>query len=148
MTFGFRRAVARCLATTLAALLTGCGATFVGPPPLTTVPPAKNFATVSMMGTQFHGIRVATLVFGNLFWDAEVPEWEIDHYAEKVLADHLRKRPGYSGAPLELTEMQRQEFLRSRSAWTGYDRKMYPTHVRTAWLVLHRLLPRLVFRES
>jgi hypothetical protein len=104
-----------------AGALVAAVAAFAADPLETTLTSEKKVAVVSLLGDQFHGIRVGTTVFGNLEYEADVSEWNIDQFAEQLLASHFRDAHSLAVVPLNLDATERKRFARSESAFMGYD---------------------------
>jgi hypothetical protein len=82
----------------------------------------RNVAVVSLLGSQFHGVRVGTTVLGNLNYDVDVSDWNIDQFAEQVLASHLREKHSLVASPLNMDAAERRRFAQSEGLLRGdYD---------------------------
>jgi hypothetical protein len=82
---------------------------------------AKQVAVLSLLGDQFHGVRVGMTVFGNLNYDAEVPEWQIESFSENLVISWLRNKHALKASPLILDKAQRRRFLESPGFFSGHN---------------------------
>jgi hypothetical protein len=65
----------------------------------------SNVATVSLLGNEFHNIKVGTTVFNNYSFIENVPDWKIDELAAREAAVILSKSRGTSVLPLEISQI-------------------------------------------
>ena len=82
---------------------------------------AKQVAVLALLGDQFHGVRVGMTVFGNLNYEAAVPEWQIESFSEHLVVSWLRDKYALKASPLIFDTAQRRRFLESRGFFAGYN---------------------------
>ncbi|MEJ1959152.1 MAG: hypothetical protein WDM70_06580 [Nitrosomonadales bacterium] len=84
--------------------------------------PGGTVAVVSLLGESFHGIHIAPTVFGNIDYEAAVPDWNIDTLTEHAILPYLTQTDFKNGIVLKHDSGLSQ---RLKDGWSfmhnGYD---------------------------
>lgn len=86
-----------------------------------TISSSEKIAVASLLGTEFHGIHVGTMVFGNSSYEASVPQWNIDGAAEKKIIDHLSRNGSRNVVSLPHDPAMGSRLEKSHSFVQGYN---------------------------
>jgi hypothetical protein len=78
---------------------------------------SKRVAVVSLLGTNFHMVRIGTTVFGNAAYDVPVAEWNIDGMVEQALMAHIGKNGSRTPMVLQHDPGLGARLEKSRSAY-------------------------------
>lgn len=71
----------------------------------------KSIAVVSLLGNDFHAIKIGLTVFNNEYYESDVSGWSVDQFAEQEILKYLNYRQNFHGKTLTYEPNFRQEFL-------------------------------------
>lgn len=82
--------------------LTACAALGVrGAPSADDAAKISRVGVISLLGNNFHGVSIGTTIFNNEYFEGNVPEWEIDRFAESRILELLGSNPRLTVARFE-----------------------------------------------
>lgn len=82
---------------------------------------SKNVAVASLLGENFNGIHIGTTVFNNVVYEAPVPGWNIDGYAEELVINKLNKAGLRTASALEHDDGLYERLKQNWSFVSGFD---------------------------
>lgn len=90
----------------LVSLLSGCAA-LGGKRPVSgeDLTQTRRIGVVSLLGDEFHGLRIGTTVFQNARYSVKVPEWQVDAYATDKAIELLRQRSRFEATALDRRDL-------------------------------------------
>ncbi len=101
--------------------LTSCSG-LKGPLTKSEIQSTRKVAVISLLGENFHGIRVATTVFGNIYYVTSVPDWNIDGITEDFIVSRVSSPGIRSALALAHDSALQKRFVKSWGfANNGFD---------------------------
>ena len=81
----------------------------------------RNVGALSLLGSTFHGIHVGGTVFNNESYEAPVPDWEIDDFAEEFIGSQVAKFASARAAPIKHDAGLQNRFVKSLNFLQEFD---------------------------